>query len=1024
MSQTTIELDNGVLEVSKVVGIPQQYSVGEIQSPEKRSGNYSKTVILPGTKNNNILLGNLFDVNEDFTFFNPNIKTPARVVTDSTVTLDGYLQLVSIDKLADSDLSGNKIQYKITVFEKSVDFFNVVGDKLLSELDFSDYDHTLDHPTITATWAGGRTSADVYAYPLLRKGSDSYETTDFKPAIYHKAYLEAIAIANGFNLSGTFLDNETYNKEIIPSSVSGDIFLPDAEIVRRKFRAGTSAATTLLHNDTLLGGLANGNGASFNSAISLFDSFDDDSTSPNFDPNGHYNTTTNIYTADSTGSYNLVFDAYLEMVFSTASIEAWQNTYRIINTPVTQENNRTLNNIFAYGIRAYIYVNGVKVGANYSTNTSLLAPKATGTASTFNAGNSYTVTDNASITITTNNIYLIAGDEVTIQYQLTDGGGSTYLNYTDTAGTGTGTPVSVNFDLNVLDTFGSGTSTIYNEPNGGQATDGDTIVLNNYINPKAKQKDILLDILKRYNVYIYGGTNNSKEIVIDSRDSYYAQGGILDWTDKKDFSRADKIQLISELQSKELEFTYSEGDDIYNEQYTETVSGDIYGKQTVSFDNEFTKGTKKIETPFAPTPLVQNTPNNALIVSAIGTSTSYEELRVLYFDGVIDTNNSKSWTFDWVNGGTPTTTTYTTYPYAGHFNNPFNPTVDINFGALPYTWYSALNQNTDSNLYNNYWKSYVNQMAEGRLVTSYFNLTEVDISFIKDNLNSKIWVKDSYYFINAIKDYNPTNSELTKVELLKIVDGVAFTSETSVNDENRNPYEGSDNTAVPTVSQGGGGNTINSYDTLVVGTNNTIGFNSESTIVTGTNNAIGDNNTSSVILGGDNNIIDSGVTNSYIIGASNKTISQDNESWVGDINIVDGVVQSMADVDLTIKSTTVSLSAANLLSGSAIDVPGADAPGVGFALRVIDMSVSYIFNTAAFDVGVRIDAITDTAATRQFQSSNVLALEASRFVGCRQSKATGIQLVENKKLTVQANAASTSGDSTAVVYITYKTITL
>ena len=264
--------------------------------------------------------------------------------------------------------------------------------------------------------------------------------------------------------------------------------------------------------------------------------------------------------------------------------------------------------------------------------------------------------------------------------------------------------------------------------------------------------------------------------------------------------------------------------------------------------------------------------------------------------------------------------------------------------------------------------------------------------------------------------------------MLKIVDGVAFTSETSVNDENRTPFEGSDNTAVPTVSQGVGVNTTNSYDTLAVGTNNTIGFNSESTIVTGTNNTIGDNNSSSVILGGDNNIIDSGVTNSYIIGASNKTISQDNESWVGDINIVDGVVQSMADVDLTIKSTTVSLSATDILAGSAIDVPGADAPGVGFALRVIDMSVSYIFNTSAFDVGVRIDAVTDAAGgssvARQYQSSNVLGLGSSRFVGCRQSNANSTQIVENKKLTVQANAASTSGDSTAVVYITYKTITL
>lgn len=1020
--QTVIELSNGVLEVSKEIGIPQQYSVSEIQEPEKRSGNYSKSVVLPGTKNNNKLLGNLFDVNEDFTFFNPNIKTPAKVVTDSTVTLDGYLQLVSITKLNNSDLSGNQIQYNVTIFEKSVDFFTAIGDKLLSELDFSDYDHTLDHPTITATWAGGRTSEDVYAYPLLYKNSSNYETTDFKPAIYHKAYLEAIAKDAGFNLSGTFLDDPVYNKEIIPSAVSGDVFLTDDEIIRRKFQAGVGVSAYTLYSDTLLGGLVNANGATFVQPLTVFDAFTDDSTAPNFDPNNHYNTTTDTYTPDTTGSYNLVFDAFFDAEFTTASTEAWQSTYNVGTFPVAQETNQTLNNDFRYKVRAYVYVNGVQEGTAY-TSGYITAPKATGTNSTFNAGNSYQVNQEFGLQFVVNNIKLIAGDDVTIRYQVENALSATFLNYKDNINPTLGTPVSVSLDMKVDPSRGGVDSKLANEPNGGQITDGDPVSLNNYINPKAKQKDILIDILKRYNVHIYPGTNNSREIVIDTRNEYYNKGSVLDWTNKKDYSRQDEIKLISELQSKELLFTYSEGDDTFNEQYTENVNGDIYGQKTVSFTNEFTKGTKEIETPFAPTPLVYSDINKTMVVSALGTATSYEELRVLYFDGVKDTIGGASWTFDWINGSTPTTTTYTTYPYAGHYDDPYTPVYDINFGQLPYTWYSELEQTTDLNLYNRHWSSYVNQMTEGKLVTSYFYLTEVDISFIKDNLNSKIWVRDSYFYINAIRDYNPIKTGLTKVELLKIVDGVAYTGETTEKEEIRTPYENSSvlRTAPPEDVTT---NTVDSTDVLVTGNNNRIGFNSEGSIITGANNSIGDNNTNTSIIGGSGNTIDSDVSNSFIIGANNKTISQDNETWIGDLNVVDGVIQSLADVDLTIKSAKVTLSAANLLSGSAVDVPGADAPGAGYALSVLDFVVYYNHNSVVYNVGQYIEVKTDTATTYQLKTPNILGVASDTFVKSRPDNAGSISLVENKKLTVKSNAASGLGDGDAIAYVTYRIVEL
>ena len=76
--------------------------------------------------------------------------------------------------------------------------------------------------------AASHTSSDVYGYFLGHKNSNTYQTKDFKPAIFHKAYLKRIAQEAGYTLGGSLLDESTdegaaYAKEIVP--FNGD--LPD-----------------------------------------------------------------------------------------------------------------------------------------------------------------------------------------------------------------------------------------------------------------------------------------------------------------------------------------------------------------------------------------------------------------------------------------------------------------------------------------------------------------------------------------------------------------------------------------------------------------------------------------------------------------------------------------------------------------------------------------------------------------------------------------------------------------------------
>ena len=891
MSKVTIEVNGYELDLKDDIGFGLNYAIDDIKKPEKRNGNYSKTITLAGSKNNNKFFGALFDVNSDFTFFNPNIKTEARIVIDSSTVLDGFLRLNAIEKESDNMLDGNNIVYKCTVFSKSTDFFTDIKDKKLSELDFSRFTHEYSYDNIVASWSNDYKS--VYTYPLLYTGraDNVYKTQYFKPAIFYKAYLKRIAQEAGYTLSGSLMDDSTeeglaFSKEVIP--FSGEIAtVPDAEHDRRLFKAGMTASSYSVDS-----GLVTGD---FSIADTDITFINDDSTGTNFDNDNHYNTTLNKYTVDANGNYNLNISLNLEQGFtSKRNIDITQaaasaifltfaspHGYTTVPTSLEIQGTTDYDGVYlAVSVSIIdpttLRINGVTyvsdesgtVGVDRTGDTSYrynFYVKALKNGLPFyyealqylygyddlNVVNDWTVSTNNLVTANFPNVTLLDTDELTFEYYVTD---------TNT------TPLNegVDYNLDVLQT----NTNIFNNSNGSAITDGDDIILSDYIPKDANQIDLITDIIKRYNAYFSDNPDKDNEIVIDTRDSYYNGAGVLDWTDKKDFDSKDNITLISELQNKEFYFTYKKSDSHFNETYTNSTNGDVYGVKKIEFNNEFTKGIKKIETPFVSVPLVYNSDNPVAIVPEVSSSVGLgEEIGVLYYGGVID-NLASTWTFEHIESGVITNTTQTQYPYAGHFDNPFTPQLDINFGTNDYLFYNDLENRTNANLYNRFWANYVNQIDNGKLVSSYFNLNEVDIAFIRNNLNTKIFVRDSYYHISKIVDYNPIEKGLTKVELIKIVDGVSFVTDNSViaSDFQKSFRLSSNSDSVDN------GNLDLGYNSTIKGYDNGVGADSKNAFITGSNNSIAN-----------------GIDNAFIIGADNKTITQEGEGWIGKVEYIDGL---------------------------------------------------------------------------------------------------------------------------------------
>ena len=270
------------------------------------------------------------------------------------------------------------------------------------------------------------------------------------------------------------------------------------------------------------------------------------------------------------------------------------------------------------------------------------------------------------------------------------------------------------------------------------------------------------------------------------------------------------------------------------------------------------------------------------VVPTVSNAEGKRNISLLYYGGLLPSQDkdgiSKTVAIKF---GDNATENKANYPYAGHYDNPFNPSYDLHFGKVTAEYYNIpVNTVTNNNLFNKHWRNYYNQISTGKLITSKFYLKETDINFIKDNLNARIFVKDSYYNINKIVDYKPLEDGLTKVELLRIEQGAEFTPETTILPT---PFLSTYDASYTNTSNSTGpfrssvSSNVNSRDVMALGRRNYVGSGSSGVIV-GDDNTIGGNSTG-VNVTGNNNTVSSGLENVTIVG-DNQTVTESNTSII------------------------------------------------------------------------------------------------------------------------------------------------
>jgi len=297
--------------------------------------------------------------------------------------------------------------------------------------------------------------------------------------------------------------------------------------------------------------------------------------------------------------------------------------------------------------------------------------------------------------------------------------------------------------------------------------DGDTVTVNDTIPKGIFQKDFLASILKMFNLYVDEDKTNEKNLLIEPYVDYYDLTTEVDWTYKVARDKAWQITPMGQLNGRIFEFKYKEDADFYNEQYKKKYN-QAYGDRQFDTGFQFAQDKISAEVMFSPSPLVKYDSDDKYVVAIYKKSNALSaedrmdsNIRVLFSKKITGVT---SWDIkSGVNNHSKTS-----YGYAGHLDDPDSPTKDLNFGA-PNEVYGSVTSYPSANLFNKYWSSYVAEIADkdSKLLKCHVYLTALDIARL--DFSIPVFIDGVRFRLNKVEDYDYTNNDLVKVELLKII---------------------------------------------------------------------------------------------------------------------------------------------------------------------------------------------------------------------------------------------------------------
>ena len=860
MILTKIFINNEEIDLKDDVSIPLNFNIADIREPEKKSTTWSKTVILPGSSFNNDLFSNIWNVNAVINSsgstnfnpnFNPNLKAKAEIYYNNALQFTGICQLLNVNVI-----DKYQIEYEVAFFGELQNIYQFFTNKFLRDIDLTEYSHTYTLHNQYLSWL--RPYGDGYVYPHIDYGysvNSQFKVQHIFPAIYIKTILDKMFSEAGYSYQSNFFNTDMFKRLILPYSGLSTLKVTSEEVKERTMRASKVSTQSEIN----VGVPAN----------QYIISFTDKTTIPNFDGgnlfydnNGGSNYNTFLVAKGGTYTITVYVKASVTHLPSTSTAEL-SKPYAYLGDIYIRKNN-------AIFFGANCVMKGLASRVNLDNSLNFLA----GNSLTLSSG---ATTDPSDVTLSVTT-YLNANDILQFGYiagqepenlvqsginQITNTiykNSSVYQEHN----------VNSNFKINFLaDSYFSVALADTN------IQEGDDVTLNNVLPDKVLQSDFFNSIIKMFNLFVEIDKADTKKLIIEPRPTFYSSGVTRDWSDKLDYSKETKIIPMGELNNKTYLFTYKSDTDYFNNLY-KTRYNEVYGQQKYDIENDFLKGEVKTEVIFSPTPLV-NTLGHDRVISKIysvdnsGTiKPTNANVRILYYGGL------KNTAYQWSHIASSGTTLRNNYAYAGHLDDVDNPTFDLSFGVPREVNYTPTRY-TSNNLYNKYWKDYIEQIADkdSKLFVGYFYLNEFDIQSL--DFRDNFYFENEVWRLNKIIDYDRISNQTTKCEFIKLKTLPPYQDDSGV--PINGGYEIIDVNPAPTARIATTFNDNQVADGAIVSGFNNVVNSGKGVIVSGSDNIVGDGASNITITSSTGVTVLSGISNVSVTNSSGITVSESNVSY-------------------------------------------------------------------------------------------------------------------------------------------------
>jgi hypothetical protein len=300
---------------------------------------------------------------------------------------------------------------------------------------------------------------------------------------------------------------------------------------------------------------------------------------------------------------------------------------------------------------------------------------------------------------------------------------------------------------------------------------GETIKVSETIPKGIFQRDFFLSIVKMFNLYVYENKFNDKELVISPYVDFYpvTSATAEDWTNKIDRAKPLSIKPMSEINARYYNYKFKTDNDFYGENYRKKYT-EGYGDFIFDTEFDFVKETDTLELIFASSVLFQQTGQDKVFPAIYKKSNSNNAedridsiIRIMQTKKITDVN---SWT---IMNGASNLASYTSYGYAGHLDDPINPTNDINFGAPKELQFNP-NSYPSTNVFNAFHSPYIAEITskDSKLLTCFGLLDIVDIFNL--DFSKYVFIDGVLFRLNKVENFNPMEYNTTKLSFLKVIE--------------------------------------------------------------------------------------------------------------------------------------------------------------------------------------------------------------------------------------------------------------